>query len=145
MEKDITLLGYLMERCLRNMITVLEDALNKAEIDLPYSQYVVMRALYRQDKISQAKLAEVLQKDTAAIKRTIDNLEEKGLVNRKSVSGRQYDIYVTAKGKRVKEKIIEVGQQTLQTLLAEIPDDTQMTVLDFFEGINHATAKMKEL
>ncbi len=132
-----------MERSLRNMIAVLENALHKAEINLPYSQYVVMRALYQQDGISQAKLAEALQKDTAAIKRTIDNLEEKGLVSRQSVSGRQYDVYVTAKGKRMKRKIIEVSQQTLRALLADIPHDTQMQVLNFFEDINNATAKIK--
>lgn len=144
MEKDITLLGYLMERCLCNMVSTLENALNKAGIDLPYSQYVVMRALYQQDKISQAKLAEFLKKDTAAIKRTIDNLEGKGLVCRQAASVRQYDICVTAKGKRMKEKITEVGTQTLQGLLADIPHETQMTVLDFFESINQATSKMKE-
>lgn len=144
MEKDITFLGYLMERCLRGMVATLESALNKAGIDLPYSQYVVMRTLYQQDKISQAKLAEFLQKDTAAIKRTIDNLEGKGLVCRQAVSGRQYDICVTAKGKRMEEKIAEVGKRTLQDLLADIPYEAQMTVLDFFESINRATSKMKE-
>lgn len=143
MEKDITLLGYLMERCLNGMVAVLDKNLNKNGIDLPHSQYVVMRALYQQDKISQSKLADLLQKDIAAIKRTIDKLEEKGLVKRHAVSGRQYNIHITAKGKRMKEAIIGVGQQTLQTLLTDIPHETQMTVLDFFESINQATAKMK--
>ena len=82
MKKEVTYsLGYLLDRTLWALSNSLNVALKKNEgIDLPHSQYLVLRTLFEKDGLSQNEIAAHLHKDAAAIKRTVDYLEQKDLL-----------------------------------------------------------------
>lgn len=111
-ETELSYLPYNLERCVCAMSMKLHDNLQVAGIDLPHSQYAVLRELYLEDGVSQAQLARKLRKDTAAIKRTVDNLENKGLVRREAASGRDYKVTVTGEALAIKSMILDIAVQT---------------------------------
>ena len=65
-------LGFQLGKALWALSATLNATLKENGIDLPTSQYIVMRFLYRQDGISQNRIATLLYKDAAAIKRSIE-------------------------------------------------------------------------
>lgn len=131
----INTLGYLLDRTLWIMSSRLNAALKENGIDLPHSQYTVMRALFEHDGLSQNEIATILHKDAAAIKRSIDYLEKKDFVLRKPISGCKYGIYLTDNGKRLKPKIIEIADNTFKNLLSGITDETYRIGVSFLESI----------
>ncbi len=81
MKEEPHTLGFLLGRAAATMATLLNQTLKSEGIDLPHSQFVILRHLYNEDGISQQELAERIFKDNAAIKRTLDNLEQKNSYN----------------------------------------------------------------
>lgn len=90
MENEIiNRMGFMMEQALGTMTGALANAFKANGIDLPHSQYTVLRLLYSSETpMTQINIAEILKKDAAAIKRTVDILERKGLVVREAQNGR---------------------------------------------------------
>lgn len=137
-EKDITLMGYAMGRCFSALTTYLSARLKQEGLDLTHAQYVVLRAALHQEwRLSQAQLARLLQKNPAAIMRTVDTLVEKGLVARKTVSRRQYSVSVTERGKELGEKSARIADQTMRQLTSRIPPERQQMALTFLEEVYH--------
>lgn len=115
MEKES--LGILLERALWAMTGVLNARLKEHGIDLPHSQYSVMKVLFDEDGISQAEIAARLHKDAAAIKRSIDNLESKGLIVRKAASLCKYCVYLSEAGREMQPEIMRVAAQSMEEIL----------------------------
>lgn len=141
MESKMHSLGYLLDRALYAMSNTLKNNLRQHGIDLPHSQYLVMRLLFEQDGISQAKIAAELHKDTAAIKRSIDNLENKKLVTRASASRCKYNIFLTDEGKRLKPQIIDIYNKTMKEILSDISPETYRVALQFLTDIYQSSTK----
>lgn len=121
-------LGFLLNRASFSLAKALNTEFRKYNIDLPHSQFIVLRCLYYKDAISQHDLATLLCKDAAAIKRTIDNLEEKGLILRKQVSQRQNAILITKKGRLLIPLAIEHGEYVIKQVL-DSATDTEINTL----------------
>lgn len=136
MTENAHLIGYYLERCLLEMTRKLSSNFAEAGIDLPYSQYIVMRALHKNGPQSQAQIAHFLNKDTAAIKRTLDYLEKRGLVIRNKVSGRENIVNISDKGCEMMPLIIKVAESTIKELLNGVPDETIEIVLSFLMSIS---------
>lgn len=133
-------LGFLLNRASYALAKALRNEFRKKDIDLPHSQFIVLRCVYYRDGLSQHEISALLCKDAAAIKRTIDNLEQKGLVRREQVSQRENAIYITQKGKelipiamkhaeiaadRVVESISEEDVETVRHVLKEIYNNSE--------------------
>lgn len=58
------------------------DILNKNNINLTPEQFLVMDWLWKEQAISQQRIAEVIQKDKNSVTKFIDSLEKKNLVYR---------------------------------------------------------------
>lgn len=128
-------IGALLDRSLWTLINALNLALKEQNIDLQHSQYIVMRVLFRREGISQNEIAAYLHKDAAAIKRSIDYLEKKGFVIKKSLSGCKYGIYLTDNGKERKSKIISVADEAVDKVLSGISETTYQEGVKFLEYI----------
>lgn len=115
-------LGFQLGKALWALSATLNATLKENGIDLPTSQYIVMRFLYGQDGISQNRIATLLYKDAAAIKRSIDNLEKKGLVERRAVSRCKNNIYLTEKGRELMPEVIAVANKVFD-MTTELPED----------------------
>lgn len=120
----INRIGFYMEQALGNMTTSLAAAFSAQGINLPHSQYAVLRLLYsRQEPLTQKAIAETLKKDAAAIKRTIDILERKELVVRTALNGRTNCVVCTAKAIGLKTAIIDIANRTLHDLFHDFTDE----------------------
>lgn len=134
-EKNKTL-GLLLARTSNSMSTHLNSLLRKEGIDLPYSQYIVLKYLFDEDGISQQELADKIYKDTAAIKRTLDILEKKGLVQRIPVSMRKNSVVITKQGKELMPKVLDCLERSKQIILDGISDKEYRITIDVLERIH---------
>jgi DNA-binding MarR family transcriptional regulator len=116
-------LGFLLHRASMVLSKSLNTALENSEIDLPHSQFIVLRCLYHHDAISQLKIATLLSKDAAAIKRTVDNLEKKGLVKRHPVRNLKNSVCITDKGKSLMPQALKIGERVINEALKEFDKD----------------------
>ncbi|MDR1707455.1 MarR family transcriptional regulator [Dysgonomonas sp.] len=113
-------LGLLLNRSSVSIGKYLNDKLLLHGIDLPHSQFIVLRCLHYRSGISQNEIAKLLFKDAAAIKRTIDNLEKKGLIIREQERLLKNRIYVSDKGKAILPKILAIADTATKDVLAGI-------------------------
>lgn len=107
---EFILLGLMLNRAATAMSTALNTALADAGIDLPQSQFIVLRCLYYNGDLSQLEIARLLSKDAAAIKRTLDNLEQKGLVKRIPVRTLKNSVQITETGRAIMPGAIAVAK-----------------------------------
>ncbi len=121
-------LGFLLNRTSFALIKALRNEFRKRDIDLPHSQFIVLRTLYLEEAMSQQELATRMYKDAAAIKRTIDNLEEKGLVRREQASQRENTLIITDEGLKLAPIAIEYADALLDKILEPI-DEVDMSYL----------------
>lgn len=128
-------LGLLANRASTVLSQAMNMALANAGIDLPHSQFIVLRCLYFNDGVSQLKIAHLLSKDAAAIKRTIDNLKRKGLVVRENVSTLKNSIHITDKGKRMMPEILNIAEQTTEKALAGMDEHCRKALYEALEKI----------
>lgn len=124
MENEIiNRMGFMMEQALGTMTDALANAFKANGIDLPHSQYTVLRLLYSSETpMTQINIAEILKKDAAAIKRTVDILERKGLVVREAQNGRTNRVVCTEKALAMKEIVIESANDTLHRMLGDFTE-----------------------
>lgn len=122
--QPISRIGFMMEQALGAMTSTLAAEFMKEGIDLPHSQYAVLRLIYTHDGLlTQIRIAEILKKDAAAIKRTIDILEKKGFVTREAQSGRSNYVTCTEKALRLKNIITDIANRTLLSIFGTFTDD----------------------
>ncbi|HOW15119.1 MarR family transcriptional regulator [Methanosarcina sp.] len=84
-------------------------------------QFDFLMVLYRKDGISQETLAKLLKVSKATSTRAIQNLEKEGYVYRQRDENdlRAYRVYLTEKGKEMREIILEKLISFLDTLLSD--------------------------
>ncbi|MBR3243256.1 MAG: MarR family transcriptional regulator [Parasporobacterium sp.] len=84
-----------------------------SELDLTYTQYIVMLVLWEQDGISVKELGQKLYLDSGTLTPLLKNLEKKGFVTRsRSKEDERSTIAVlTKEGKELREKAIEIPGQ----------------------------------
>lgn len=116
-------LGLLLSMADNAMAKCLSRRFKKVEIDLPHSQFILLRALYYNDGMSQLEVANLLSKDAAAIKRTVDYLESKGLIERRQVRPLKNALFLTERGKEVIPAAISVADKLIDEILGEMPTD----------------------
>ncbi len=112
-------IGYLTARASYALATQVYRDFYKRGIDLPHSQFVVLRHLFENDGQTQQELANTLFKDKAAIKRTVDNLVIRGYVSRIK-EGKTYRISLTARALEIKNDILKIADNTVKSALAGV-------------------------
>lgn len=128
-------LGFLLARASDSMSAHLNKLLRKEGIDLPHSQYIILRLLHIEDGISQQELAERAFKDTAAVKRTLDILEEKGLINRIPANMKKNSIVITPSGRELMPKVMGYLERSKESYLSGISDKEYATVTSVLERL----------
>ncbi len=115
--------------------------MNRAGIDLPQSQFLVLRYLYDTAGLSQAELAKLLEKDVAAIKRTVDNLEAKGWVRREQADLRKNRVCITEEGLSIMPEIRKITRKTIDQMLTGITESDYETAVSFLNRISGNSEK----
>lgn len=135
MEEFISL-GLIVNRAGTALSMALNAALMDAGIDLPKSQFIVLRCLYYKGDLSQLEIAKLLSKDAAAIKRTVDNLEQKGFVKRIPVRALKNSVQITEAGRAIMPDAIKIAKSVTAKATAGISSeavDVLMKQLDLID------------
>lgn len=84
-------------------------------------QFDFLMVLYHEDGISQEKLAKILKVSKATSARAIQNLEKEGYVYRQRDESdlRAYKVYLTEKGKEMRDIIFKKLTSFVDTLLSD--------------------------
>lgn len=106
-------------------------------------QFDFLMVLYRKDGISQENLAKILKVSKATSTRAIQNLEKEGYVHRQRDINdlRAYRVYLTEKGKEIREVVLEKSIYFVDTLLSSFtPEEKEV----FRQLIQKASLKFNE-
>lgn len=115
-------LVYLSNRIGRQLTQSIWRKLASSEMDISPHHMGVLADLWREDGLRQQDLAISLIRDKATIARMINHLETKNIVVRidDPQDKRIKRIYLTHKGKKLKEKIIPPSKETIKELTVNI-------------------------
>ena len=83
------------------------------ELDLTYTQYIVMMALWEHESMNVKELGEILYLDSGTLTPVLKKLESKGYISRERAKNdeRNLIITVTAEGVNLRDKALTVPEQ----------------------------------
>ena len=92
---------------------------------LPHSSRNIIRLLSRNDGISQTELVEITHLSKPTVSLALKNMEEMGIVTRKSdeKDARISKVYLTEKGKKLEKQNFETLQQIDRFIMRGLTDD----------------------
>lgn len=129
-------LGFFLARASYGMAASLNALLKSKGVDLTHSQYEVVRVLYAKDGISQQELAKRVYKDVSAIKRTLDILEGKGLVQRVPATMRKNSVLITETGKQLMPQVLDYIEKWEQSILEGVDSEEYETFKKVLKNIH---------
>ena len=106
-------LFYLIRRTSRAFRCRLNSRFADAGHDVTSEQWRILKCLWHKDGQRQQDLADFVHKDKTSITRIVDVMEKRDLVVRipDAVDRRQKLIYLTNKGKRLQEVLVQIVQE----------------------------------
>jgi len=106
----------LLDKTIRALTTRLQGVFVREGFDVTSEQWMILLLLWKEDGRSPYQIAEAIGKDRAAITRLADGLEKRNLVVRirDKNDSRQKQIYLTPKGKAIKEDLVPLGISNMQ-------------------------------
>jgi DNA-binding MarR family transcriptional regulator len=115
------LLGH-TGRMLKNDIT---KAFNDAGIDITAEQFSLLMFLWHKEGINQQEIADHIVKEKTTTLRIIDKLEERGFITRvkDKEDRRNNKIYLTDKGKNIREELKTIVDQIADKTFGILSDD----------------------
>ena len=101
------------------------------EIDLTYTQYLVMMALWEHCSLSVGQLGQLLYLDSGTLTPLLKKLEAKGLVSRtrNPQDERQVHVELTARGKELKEQAASIPLGMGQCVGLDVDEARQLVSL----------------
>lgn len=97
--------------------------------DLGLEQWRVLRALWVQEGLTQNEIGMLHLKDKTNVTRLIDQLEKKGLVERRNdpADRRVFRIFLTKDGKAMKKKLLPIGVEVRTRAIEGLSDEDVRT------------------
>jgi DNA-binding MarR family transcriptional regulator len=131
------------------MARALNASLLQHGIDLPHSQFTVLRCISIEGEMRQRDLPNILSKDAAAIKRTVDYLESKGLVERITPRKQKISVQITDQGRELMPKVMTIAEDVCEIALKCISATgrgrlmRQLLQISDLLNDNHSQAELK--
>lgn len=124
--------------CAREIVKAYRPYLE--ELDLTYTQYITMMALWEHQQLRVKELGRCLLLDSSTLTPLLKRLEEKGyLVRRRSDQDeRELIVTLTESGEALKEKAVTVPEHLAACVDLE-PDKAQMLYILLYEVIGRLT------
>ena len=110
--------------------------------DVTGEQMRILWCLWREDGQIQQDLANVVHKDKTCITRIIDSMEKRDLVVRvpDKIDRRQNLIYLTNKGKRLKEELMQIFAEISSEAQKDIEEENLKIFMEVLGAIYHNLA-----
>jgi DNA-binding MarR family transcriptional regulator len=128
-------LGYLMKKVLSSILLEADRRLSR--FDLTYVQWLPLYKLAQDQDITMACLARELQIDPAAMSRSLDRIETKGLIHRKrSVTDRRVvHLELTPEGREIAEGVTGVLADVLNDHLQGFEHKEWSLLITFLQRV----------
>lgn len=112
-------IGYLTGIAYRAINRTLSNNLKSEGNKITSEQYGVLKQLWSKQGLTQLDIAKATRKDKPGITRLLNNLEQKGLIERRvnKDDKRCNKIYLTKAGKKLEKSSIEIGLKTREQAL----------------------------
>lgn len=122
-------IGFFIGRTHRTMLSVLQQRFTNEAIDITPEQGILLMHLGIEEGVSQQDIANRIFKDKSSVKRLIDSMERKSLLVRvEDKSDRRNKlIYLTHKGKMVKQQVIEIKSTYTEQFKVKI-EESEMKI-----------------
>lgn len=93
-------------------------------LDVTYPQYLVLLILWEEDGVRVSRIGERLHLDSATLTPMLKRLASREIVERRrsKVDERVVEIFLTAKGKRLRGKAAEVGKEMFCKMQLSLDD-----------------------
>lgn len=111
------------------------------ELDITYPQYLVMMVLWEQDGLPVTHIGDKLLLDSGTLTPLLKRLEGKGFIsrNRKKEDERVVQVFLTEKGKMLKENACGVPDKILKKI-----DVQEEDLLELKNSINKILSKIQK-
>lgn len=130
--------NLLSARTLDTFSKMLSRRFRENNISLTNEQCSILTVLWKEeDGCSQQVLADKTYRDKPSITRLVDNLEKDKWVERRAhpTDRRQNLIYLTAKGKKIENKVFDIIQETIDIGVKGIDEKDVVKFKETFEKI----------
>ncbi len=104
-------LGFIANRLVKAFLKLLDYKLEN--FNLTGAQFCVLTKLFEEEGLTQTQLAHRLYIESPTLVRTLDRLEEAGLIERRRVPSdrRAFHIFLTEKGHELKDVLMQKGHE----------------------------------
>ncbi|MCX7998405.1 MAG: MarR family transcriptional regulator, partial [Leptospiraceae bacterium] len=144
-EEEIKILNsYItLMRSVETITARLNLSLSKNKLTL--SQFGVLEALYHLGPMCQKQISSKVLKSTANITTVLDNLEERGLVNRvrQKEDKRFITVYLTEKGMEVIQQVLPSDIQEIVQILKVLDEDEIERIVELCEILSKDFLNLK--
>ncbi|WP_422081398.1 MarR family winged helix-turn-helix transcriptional regulator [Ulvibacterium sp.] len=132
-----SVLFYVMEKAIKSYRQFAQRNLNTLNQDLTIDQWLVLKTLYDNPKLTQREIAERVFKDHASITRMIDLLVNKGFLERSlnPDDRRRYALELTPMGKMAQQESIPIIMENRATALKGLSADEVETLRNLLQCI----------
>jgi MarR family transcriptional regulator, organic hydroperoxide resistance regulator len=127
-------IGFLLYRTARAMHLFFNRKMNESGFEISAEQWGLLLMLSEKEGVNQKDISEYTCKDKTYVTRMVDHLEDQGFVLRKESKNdrRNKQVLLTAKGKKLKEKLIPVVQDGI---IGEAAKNFSKNELDLFKSL----------
>ena len=134
-------LGYLLSRTATLIDLMFQRSIAEKGYSVTVYQWRIMQKLYDSDALSQVELGKLLEKNGPNVTRILDVMGRNDLICRNADPGdrRKYVIHLTAKGRKMKEKIAPLSRAAREKAFKGI---SQRDLKKFREVINRIYENM---
>lgn len=117
-----------------------------ASYDVSASEIMYLGVLFVKDGMRQEELAAEFSVDKAAVTRAVGNLEDKGLVIRRSVEGdkRAKEVYLTSEAMRYKDVLLGIQEKWFEKVFDGTDAETCKQFSVVLENLAVRTRKINE-
>lgn len=134
-EIEIDTLGYVLDRTLNALIKQLNRLFQERNIDLQHAQFTVLKMLWCVDGLSQSQLAQLLNKNPAAVCRSLKYLESKGYIERRQKNGSTYNVFLTEYANGRRNEIEAVADCVTEAAFAKFSKCQRETIINLLNSI----------
>ncbi|MBB3110738.1 DNA-binding MarR family transcriptional regulator [Paenibacillus phyllosphaerae] len=131
-------LGFILNHAGRRLTLLL--ALRYQPYDITTEQWSVLNRLYEQDGISQKELSRRAEKDQTNITRILDQLERKGLAERKAneADRRSFLAFITPKGRELNETLLPIENEVIRLVQDGMTEEEVALLRRLLKKLTHA-------
>lgn len=133
---EYDLLGVFLDLAFNSLVGELNRRMHSLGLPLNHAQFAILQNLFLKDGQSQSEIARCVNKDRAAISRSLNTLEENGFIIRRAVSGSKNGIYLTEKAISKRKLISEAINKAINKGREGMSEEEYKNGLEFLRKIH---------